>query len=235
MKELTVKAKKVKPKKVKKKKYLRSLVKAIAISPYLTARNLAAAESPTNFADIGSGLLLTPEALARKISAVTGGNYTWAGPNSNSGLLGRHELLYGGIDSRDIVVRTRDPNSMITGIQRRIASQASCEQVADHLRNGGTLFPIATETDVPTDSAGATRIQENIQFLHRHLLGEDLAIDDAEVLATYQLFQDVRAQGDTAIPSGCRGGGASTDPNGTVLPWMAVVTYLLSDFSFLYQ
>lgn len=213
----------------------RSLVKAIVTSPYLLARNLAAVESPTNFADIGSGSLLTPEQLERKVNSVTGGTYSWQGPNSNSGLLGRHQLLYGGIDSRDIVVRTRDPNSMINGIQRRLASQAACEQVADNLRNGGALFPIATETDVPTDSTGAIRIQQNIQFLHRHLLGEDLLIDDPEVLETYQLFQDVRAQGDTAIPSDCRGGGASTDPNGTVLPWMAVVTYLLSDFSFLYQ
>jgi len=71
--------------------------------------------------------------------------------------------------------------------------------------------------------------------LHRILLGEDRTVNDNEVEATYQLFLDVRALGDTSIPSQCRANGVSTDTNGTVLPWMAVVTYLLNDYRFLYQ
>jgi hypothetical protein len=213
----------------------KAMVKEIALSPYLLGRNLAAGEDPASFADVGSAQLLTPEQLERKISSVTGGAYSWRGPNTNSGLLGRHLLLYGGIDSRNVTQRTSDPNSLIDGVQRRIANQASCDRVAADLRTGGTLFPIASISDVPTDSAGATRIQENIQFLHRHLLGEDLAVDHPEVLTSYQLFQDVRGLGESQIPGDCRGGGASTDDNGTILPWMAVVTYLLSTHEFLYQ
>ena len=77
--------------------------------------------------------------------------------------------------------------------------------------------------------------RQNIVHLHKHLLGEEHDISDVEVTATYQLFVDTRALRETAIPNQCRGGGGSTDTNGTVLPWMAVVTYLLSDYQFLYE
>ena len=107
--------------------------------------------------------------------------------------------------------------------------------MAADLYNGGTLFPFADETDIPDGGAGEAAIRQNIQFLHRHILGEDLAPNDAELDNTYQLFVDVRAAGATAIQSQCRGGGGSIDNNGTVNPWMAVVTYLLADYRFLYE
>ena len=67
------------------------------------------------------------------------------------------------------------------------------------------------------------------------VLGEDLAANDAEIDATYQLFLDVRSDGETAISNSCRGGGSSTDDNGTVIPWMAVVAYLIADYRFFYE
>jgi hypothetical protein len=211
------------------------LVKDIVGSDYFMARNLALGEDPDDYADIGAGRLLTPEELDRKITDITGVNYEWRGPNSNSGLLGRHRLLYGGIDSDDVILRTTEPTSLIDGIQERIANQVACQRVADDLYNGGALFPFANQTDVPDGGAGEAAIRQNIQFLHRHILGEDLAPSDSEIANTYQLFVDVRAEGETAIQSQCRGGGGSTDSNGTVIPWMAVVTYLLADYRFLYE
>ena len=211
------------------------LVKDIVNSDYFLARNLAQGEDPNAYADIGAGRLITPEEINRKVTAITGGNYEWRGPNSNSGLLGRHKLLYGGIDSDDVITRTTEPTALIDGIQERISNQVACQRVAADLYNNGTLFPFADETDIPDGGAGETAIRQNIQFLHRHILGEDLALNDAEIANTYQLFLDVRAEGDTAIQSQCRGGGSSTDSNGTVIPWMAVVTYLLADYRFLYE
>lgn len=211
------------------------LVKDIVMSDYFRAANLSAQEDPNSYADIGSGRLITAEELDRKITSVTGVNYQWRGPNSNSGLSGRHYMLYGGIDSDEVIVRTSEPNSLIDGIQERIANQVSCQRVADDLYNGGTLFPFADQTDVPDGGNGDNAIRQNIQFLHRQLLGEDLALNDPEIGNTYQLFVDVRATGETAIPSQCRGGGGSTDTNGTVIPWMAVVTYLLTDYRFVYE
>lgn len=212
----------------------KSLVKDIVLSDYFRGRNLAITESPANYADVGSGRLITPEELDRRIRAVAGGNYDWRGPNSNSGLGGRHYMLYGGIDSDEVIARTTEPTSLMDGIQERIANQVACERVAGDLYNTGVLFPFADETNTP-DNGGEGLIRQNIVHLHRQLLGEDWGNNDAEVNATYQLFIDIRAVGDNTIPGDCRGGGGSTDTNGTVLPWMAVVTYLLTDYQFLYE
>lgn len=214
---------------------LKSLVKAVVLSDYFLARNLEPTANPANYRDFGTARLVTPEELHRSISAVVSAGYEWEGPNTNSSLMEQHRLLYGGIDSDDVTVRTVSPNSLMIGLQRRIARQVSCENTASDLINGGALFPIAGITDTPDGGAAEDRIRENIQFLHRHLLGEDLALTDAEIDATMQLFLDVRAENVTNIPSDCRGGGGSTDDNGTVIPWMAVVTYLLSDFGFVYH
>ena len=211
------------------------LVKDIVTSDYFLARNLSAGEDPNAYGDIGTGRLVTPEELDRKLTAVAGGNYAWRGPNSRSGLRGRHYLLYGGIDSDEVTTRTKSPTALIDGIQERIANQFACERVAEDLYNNGTLFPIASADDVPDGGAGDNAIRENIRFLHRHILGEDLPLGDPEIGNTYQLFVDVRAEGETSIPGDCRGGGDSTDTNGTVLPWMAVVTYLMTDYRFLYE
>jgi len=211
------------------------LVKDIVSSEYFLARNLAVGENPNAFADIGTGRLITPEELDRRITSISGINYQWRGPDSNSGLQGRHRLLYGGIDSDEVVVRTTAPNSLIDGIQERISNQMACERVANDLYNSGALFPFVDETDLPDGGAGESAIRQNIQFLHRHIVGEDLALTDAEIGSTLQLFLDVRAEGETNIQSQCRGGGSSTDSNGTVIPWMAVVTYLLADYRFLYE
>ncbi len=211
------------------------LVKDIISSEYFLARNLAIVENPDSYVDIGPGRLLTPEELNRKIIAVTGSSdYEWQGPNSHSGLTGKHNLLYGGIDSAEVTKRITEPTSLINGIQERISNQVACERVAaDLYSDTGTLFPFVDETDTPENAEDA--IRQNIQFLHRHILGEELALDSAEIEHSYQLFLDVRNAGETLIQSQCRGGGGSTDSNGTVIPWMAVVSYLLADYRFFYE
>jgi len=212
----------------------KEIVRRVLLSDYFLAQNLNASESPNNYESIGSNRLLTPEELDRRITSVTGGSYAWRGPNSNTGLRGGHYLLYGGIDSDEITTRPTSPTSFFPGVQRRIANQVACERVAADLYSGGTLFPYVDETVTPSNG-GEAAIRTNLQFLHRRLLGEDLTSDNAEIDASYQLFLDIRALGETTIPTQCRGGGGATDNNGTVLPWMAVVNYLLSDYRFFYN
>jgi len=214
---------------------LRTLVRDIHKGPYFLSQSLGSDVDPSQFQDVGNGRRLTPEELHRKISAVIDADYEWKGPETRSGLLGEYLLLYGGIDSVGITRRSSEANALSNGIQLRIANQISCERVAIDLSNGGLLFPIASVDDDPDSATGVDRIRRNIQFLHRHLLGEDLSMDDPEIENTLALFLDARAAGETNIPGACRGGGAATDANGTVIPWMAVLTYLLSDYRFFYQ
>lgn len=106
-------------------------------------------------------------------------------------------------------------------------------------------------------------IKKNIQYLHSVLLSEDLPVDSAEIEATYQLFLSTWETGQTLlanpddyeprpsnnIPSSqCRGyydrekGGVideevriTSDPNYVIRSWMAVMTYLLSDYRYIYE
>lgn len=106
-------------------------------------------------------------------------------------------------------------------------------------------------------------IKTNIQFLHSILLAEDLPIDSAEITATYQLFlatwqtgQQLLANPDdysptpsTALSWSCRGrwdrennskdlpaeDRIDYDNNYVIRSWMAVMTYLLSDYRYIYE
>lgn len=213
---------------------LKALIRDIVSSDFFLARNLDVSADPASFASVGVGRLLTPEELDRKISAVIADGYQWRGPNTNSTLRDRYNLPYGGIDSSAVDVRTNSPNTLIDGVQERIANQVACDRVAMELNGGnGQLFPFVDVSSVP--AANEAEIRDNIAHLYALLLGEEIAADSAETAASYQLFLDVRATGVTAIASDCRGGGGASDDNGTVIPWMAVVAYLLSDFGFVYE
>ena len=213
----------------------KALVKRIVTSEFFLARNLAATENPQAYSDLGTGRLMSPEELDRKLTAWLGAGYRWAGPATDSGLRGMHYLPYGGIDSDEIISRPTSATALIDGIQERIANQVACERVARDLRSGGPLFPDAGVGDTPDTQAGRNAIRANIRYLHRYLLGEDLAATDPEIESSYQLFVAARALGETNIPTECRGGGGSTDTQRTVLPWMALVTYLLGDYRFVYD
>ncbi len=106
-------------------------------------------------------------------------------------------------------------------------------------------------------------IKTNIQYLHSVLLAEELAITSTEVEATYQVFLSTWQTGQTLLanpddytptPSttltwGCRArwdrenGDADLasearidyDSNYVIRSWMAVMTYLLSDYRYIYE
>ena len=86
-----------------------------------------------------------------------------------------------------------------------------------------------------TPSQESLLLQTTAELVNAAVAGRKPNLTDPELAQTYQLFLDVRSEGETAIPSQCRGGGGSSDNNGTVLPWMAVVTYLLADYRFVYE
>lgn len=223
---------------------MKSLVKEIVASNQFKAVNLGSNENPSNFATLGMPLISTPEQLHRKIIAVTGG-YQWRSPGNRTLMdLTSYLLMYGGIDSMDVTERTREPTSIMTSIQERVAYQAACGAVPeDFARAQGSraLFPNVNITDLPDNGTGTTRIKQNIQYLHKRILGEELPVTDAEITRTYDLFVAVKnATSGSNIPADCNGTLAASDPvrvdaNGTVRTWMAVVAYLMMDYKFVFE
>jgi hypothetical protein len=247
---------------------VKRVFEAVIVSPYFRASNATGPLSPDRALELsamGTGLLESPEVLARKITAVVG--FPWSrGYDKNEWLLSDYEILYGGIDSDTVVERLRTPNGVMASVQWRMASEVSCASTAwDFSRptNERNLFPFVTPTDLPEDDAGAPSadaealIRRNLQYLYQRILGETLATDSPELERAYQLFFETWKEGRAAVKAktenesltyACR---ARVDPyTGVDLPdgqklekdatyavraWSAVITYLLSDYQFLYE
>ena len=119
------------------------------------------------------------------------------------------------------------------------------------------LFPFVERIEAP-ESAGHTvdgsvaSIKKNIQYLHELLLDEKLDAADPEIERTYQLFLDtwheLSMDGNPDLTWDCSGRWdpstgkdlpdevqVKDDKDYTVRAWMAVVSYLLSDWKFLYE
>ena len=80
-------------------------------------------------------------------------------------------------------------------------------------------------------------VRETLVYLHKRFLGEDETIYSREVNASYQLFVDVRANKDVK-DSGLNSVCDSTvkqDTNYSGQSWSAIVQYLLTDPSFIYE
>lgn len=130
-------------------------------------------------------------------------------------------------------------------------------------RKGRALFPSVDVGTVPEtvdddfaeEGPAVGEIVANMIYLHDRLLDEQVGPNDEELLRTYSLFmetlrdgRDQMAQGkvSAALPQECQGtrdlwagktvkGGIQNDDQYTVRAWMAVVSYMLADYKFLYE
>jgi hypothetical protein len=240
---------------------LKVVFRELVLSPYYRATNATGPLSPersVELSEVGTGRLSTPELLSRKIEAVTG--LRWKrGWDSRDWLTSDYRILYGGIDSDTVTQRLTTPNGIMATVMWRMANEVACGSTAWDLSRPAEerkLFPLVEVSTVPAGD-GVDAIKQNIQYLHSRLLGEDLALDDPELLRTYQLFLDAWTEGQAKVVSKeespnlvwqCRGRwNALTgeelpegerlekDENYVVRSWMAVITYLLSDYKFLYE
>lgn len=188
--------------------------------------------------DVGLVRLLTPEQLERKIAAIFG--KPWGRLN------GEMKILYGGIDSKTVTERNADPSGAMGAIQRIMANDVACQNVArDFVRppSERLLFPEIEPEVVPGEAAADDQIRRAIATLHQRILGQEVAADDAEVERTAELFAgiiaDARAQGSyepresyfCGRPEGAR----IDDSHYTIRAWRGVVTYLLRQHDFLVE
>ena len=222
---------------------VKTLFKALVMSPYWRATSVTD-ETVTSITDeVGAHRLLTPELMHRKILAVLDVEWKDFDVNNRSSLQNLVRL-YGGIDSDNITSRLKEPNGLIALIQDRYATELACAATAHDFakpQNQRLLFTTVELETTPSES-NIGRIRQTIQHLHYHLLGEKLALEDPEIQATYDLLNQVWqagtasiAEDDRYIPRRCRSTLGSRDRSYMVTSWMAVMTYLLSDFSFAYE
>jgi len=148
----------------------------------------------TNFKEIGIGRLLTPEELDKKIEATTG--YKWAKfwDKTQSELLDDYYMFYGGIDSDSVVDRPTELNTLMSAVIQRMANEMACPLALRELDVDASKRKLFGDIDgrlEPTNSSNILKIKMEIQNLHKKLLGEELALDDEELLATYNLFYEI--------------------------------------------
>jgi hypothetical protein len=185
--------------------------------------------------------------------------------NWNRWLRQEFYLPYGGINSDTIIRRVTDPSGIIVGVAQRMANEVSCRATAwDFTRpQAERRFLRNVQLDTVPEAGGNAvpgnqqLIKQNIVALHSLILGEELAIDDPEVERTFKLFletwRETRTPGMNGMPNNnlryeCQGRQnplsgeelpemqrITNDNNGTIRAWMAVMSYLFSDYKFLYQ
>lgn len=133
-----------------------------------------------------------------------------------------------------------------------------------HVAGERRLFPLVELSDTPEDAAGSPQpeavaaIKKNMVHLHRRVWGVDVTEESDEVRQAYTLFYETWRAGLDALADGteklwapCRIQSQPDAPPGTPLDpglatidedkeytmrsWSAVLTYLLADYTFLYE
>lgn len=227
---------------------LKGVFKDWILSDFYRADGLAAAVDDSRrraeLDDLGLARMLSPEQLERKVAAVFGKN--WGRLSSSDRQL---EMLYGGIDSKQVTERAASPSGAMGAIQQMMANDVACRNTAlDFGRPAAErlLFPHVELDDLPGASPESdAKIRRTIVHLHSRVLGRDDALDSPEVERTYELFAGV--VGDAASRKGLEPretyhcsrsagvAGRPDDPQYTLRAWRSVVTYLLRQHEFLYE
>jgi hypothetical protein len=223
----------------------KSALKDWVISDFYRADGLATATaSPQRRAeldDLGLMRMLAPEQVERKVAAIFGKG--WGRLKHGDGGL---DMLYGGIDSKEVTERAADPSGAMGAIQRILANDVACKQTAlDFSRAPAErrLFPDIEPDVVPGSAEADAKIRRTIVHLHQRVLGRRDPPDSPEVERTFQLFAGIVS--DAAGKKGfekqdiysCRQGllAPVPDPHYAVRAWRGVVTYLLRQHEFLYE
>ncbi|MEH6448195.1 MAG: hypothetical protein V7765_05955 [Oleispira sp.] len=210
---------------------------------------------------MGVGQLLTPEQLDRKLEALVGKRWQHIWDENNIQLLRDYYGLFGGIDSDSINERATELNTLMSAVAGRMSQELPCRVVIDEFEQDKAqrlLFNLVDISDTPTLNNTAVRNQINqlIARLWGSQVHTDLAVEQEQA---YQLFNAVWQDRVANAPSIWLYHNDETDgPNAgdddefcvldwendqalrhdehhTVRTWMALLTYLLSDFSILYE
>lgn len=244
----------------------REMIKDLILSPYYTTRAIdsgLAASEKLMLQSFGHSGRKTPEDLHASLFSATGSYWLLPGQkleplksnyavNDQTYLMNDKQLLVtaGGIDSHVSQVRNNDMSSVFSSIVNFASTSMPCKVVTtdfEKVTATRILFPYVEKSSGPSDAVGAAAIRRNIVFLHKKFLGETLAVDDAETIATFNLFKTLYADhlkaGQAASASvivkslaiDCPIKAASSEEKSALVGWMGVMSYLMSDYDFIYQ
>ena len=215
----------------------------------------------TELSSMGIGQLLTPEQLDRKLEGLVGQRWQHIWDANNAQLLRDYYGLFGGIDSDSVKERATELNTLMSAVAGRMSQELPCRVVIDEFEQDKAqrlLFKLVDMADTPTSNNSAIRNQINqlISRLWGNHVHTDIAIEQEQA---YQLFNAVWQDRVANAPSiwlyhndetaGPNAGDNDEfcvldwdneqalryDEHHTVRSWMALLTYLLSDFSILYE
>ncbi len=235
------------------------LVREIILSPYFRAKNASplTSDMEMELSTFGTSRLLTPELLSRKIEATTGIRWRER-PDGTDYLLDQYRIFYGGIDSDLVTRRVTEPNGVMASLAQRMAYEVACSAVPYDFSKPASQRVLFPNIDRSTQLSDASdQVRDAVQHLHDRLLGEQLASSDEEVAATMVVLMEAYSLGRQGLAAGtvqedladpCRlyndrmtgeslpqERRISRDTEYTVRAWMAAVSYLLSDYRYLYE
>lgn len=212
---------------------LKDLLAELVLSPWFRADSVDAANANRpELAGVGMARVLTPEQLDRKLNDVFGRGLDYF-------LTTDYYQLYGNFNAeRETLTNQRNEqlSSVMSNTIQRLLSNNVCDIVAgDFNKNTGQrlLFPNVEPGNTPGNAEAA--IRQNLVHLHKHMLRQDLATDDAEIDRSYQLLTQIRnaSQSDNVFPP-CAAVG-SNDANHMKRSWMLMMVYLVGSYEFLYE
>jgi hypothetical protein len=210
---------------------------------------------------MGVGQLLTPEQLDRKLEALVGKRWQHIWDENNIQLLRDYYGLFGGIDSDSVKDRATQLNTLMSAVAGRMSQELPCRVVIDEFEQDKAqrlLFNLVDISDTPNSNNSAVRNQINqlVARLWGSQVHTDMVIEQEQA---YQLFNAVWQDRVANAPSiwlyhndesdGPNAGDDDEfcvldwnneqalryDEHHTIRSWMALLTYLLSDFSILYE
>jgi hypothetical protein len=207
----------------------KNMLSELILSPWFRARTIDSNNNNrSELTDLGMARILTPEQLNRKILAIFG--KTW------NQLLGNNDyyLTYGAFNSGELDTRNTQLSSLMSSMIDLLSYELTCELVRDDFNkniNDRNLFPFINTNDTPNSNEEA--IRKNLVHLHNLILGESLDENDAEISRTLSLLtQVINATQIDNIPPPCNG---VNDSNFTQRSWMAILSYLIGSYEFLYE
>lgn len=244
---------------------LKVVIERLVLSPFFRAEQTSATSEGrlAELSTLGTARLLTPEQLHRKLRATVG--FEWKEGSSNALLRPLNILYGGIDSESVTERLQTPNGVMSAVVWRMANEVSCAVVPMDFVKPQAErrLFKDVDTTTLPedgqgqVDEAGRAAIHSTLRFLYGRLHGHTPAEDSAEFKRAYDLFTSTWKAGrnelafeggNRRLPYSCqyrRAPGASEDlPEAerltedatyVIRSWMAVMTYLLSDYRFLYD